>query len=139
MSDTNHQCNPNLPTPSPNAAETAERVDPDSTRRFSNLPVIPESIPEEINTLWLWVGREAEYRPDTGQKKAWSKIPETRETGPNARPTTSQTREAFDLAMASYSFVDRSLPWMLLVSYGGTEGLSRQRRAISVRGGLNHG
>ena len=139
MSNTNDQCNPNLPTPLLNAAEAGERVDPESASRPNYLPVIPESIPEEIKTLRQWVGWKAASWPAKHTKKPWSKVPKNPETGCHADPTARRTREAFAQAMASYRFVDRSIPLMLPVSHAETAGLSRQRRVIPARGGLSHG
>jgi putative DNA primase/helicase len=102
MADSTYQCKPNLGTSSANAAEMGERVHSESARRPTYLSVIPEAIPEEIKTLWQWVGWKAAYRPAHHKKNPWAKVPKNPETRRNADPTASRTWGAFDLAVAYY-------------------------------------
>jgi hypothetical protein len=139
MPDMTYECKSHLSTPVTDAAETGGRVDPESASHPSYLLVIPVVIPEDMKTLRRWVGWKAASWPAKHTKKPWSKVPKNPETGCHADPTARRTWGAFDQALASYRFVDRSIPLMLPVSHAEMEALSRQGRVISVRGGLSHG
>src|SRR5262245_17753572 len=112
MPDSKYQHKPNLRTPSPNAVETGEPVDPESACRPSCQPIGYHSIPDESKALWQWAGSKAEYRPRGSQQKPWSNVPENHATGCSVDLTARRTWVACDLAMAYHVVVDR---WSQLI------------------------